>query len=94
MILITASEFRKNQKKYFQMALKEKIGVKSGNTIFEIIPSEEVYVNPSPSGDPFWDDPRQWAEVERSIVEIDADIESGKYLTYPTLDEVLKRAGV
>ncbi len=91
MVLITASEFRKNQKKYFQMALKEKIGVKSGNTIFEITPSEEVYVNPSPSGDPFWDDPRQWAEVERSIVEL----RTGKVEPIPyTAEQFKERFGL
>ena len=89
MVLITASEFRKNQKKYFQAALHEKVGVKSGGTIFEITPSKELRVNPSPSGDPFWDDPRNVEELERRI----SALRSGKSASRPWA-EVKKELGI
>ncbi|MDR0955319.1 MAG: hypothetical protein LBM20_08100 [Rikenellaceae bacterium] len=87
MILIAASEFRKNQKKYFQLALTEKIGVKSGDVVFEITPSRELFVNPSPSGDPFWDDPRNVEELNRRIDEL----KSGKSTLTPYSAEEFKR---
>ncbi|MDR0907089.1 MAG: hypothetical protein LBM63_00535 [Rikenellaceae bacterium] len=89
MMLVTASEFRKNQKKYFQLALNEKVGVKSGDTVFEIKPSKEVYVNPSPSGDPWFDDPRNMEELERGIAEVKAG-----HVTRVTLDEVKTMLGL
>jgi hypothetical protein len=88
-MLVTASEFRKNQKKYFQLALNEKVGVKSGDTVFEIKPSKEVYVNPSPSGDPWFDDPRNMEELERGIAEVKAG-----HVTRVTLDEVKTMLGL
>jgi hypothetical protein len=86
-MLVTASEFRKNQKKYFQLALNEKVGVKSGNVVFEIKPSREVYVNPSPSGDPWFDDPRNMEELSRRI----EDLRSGKSKTIPFSAEEFKQ---
>jgi hypothetical protein len=83
MLLVTASEFRKNQKKYFQLALNEKVGVKSGDTVFEITPSKEVYVNPSPSGDPWFDDPRNMEMVERGLAEVKAG-----HVTRVSLDDI------
>ena len=78
MLLIAASEFRKNQKKYFQLALTEKVGVKSGNIVFEITPSTEVFVNPSPSGDPYFDNPSNLEAIEQGI----ADIKSRSCISY------------
>ncbi|MDR0907107.1 MAG: hypothetical protein LBM63_00640 [Rikenellaceae bacterium] len=89
MMLVTASEFRKNQKKYFQLALNEKVGVKSGNVIFEIKPSPEVYINPSPSGDPWFDDPRNMEMVERGLAEVKAG-----HVTRVSLDEVKTMLGL
>ena len=89
MILVTASEFRKNQRKYFQTALQEKVGVRSNGTIFEITPSKELRVNPSPSGDPFWDDPRNVEALENRI----GDLHSGKAECRPW-EEVKRELGI
>jgi hypothetical protein len=89
MILVAASEFRRNQKKYFQLALNEKVGVKSGDTVFEIKPSSEVFVNPSPSGDPWFDDPRNMEDVERGI----ADVKAGR-VTRVSLDDIKTMLGL
>ena len=91
MVLITASEFRKNQKKYFQIALTEAVGVKSGDVIFEITPSKTVRTNPSPSGDPFWNEPRNLDALEESLTQVAADLKSGKIKEYPTWEEVKSR---
>jgi hypothetical protein len=88
-MLVTASEFRKNQKKYFQLALNEKVGVKSGNIVFEITPSKEVYVNPSPSGDPWFDDPRNMEMVEQGLAEVKAG-----HVTRVTLDDIKTMLGL
>ena len=90
-VLVTASEFRKNQKKYFQTALQEKIGVKSGDVIFEITPSKDLRVNPSPSGDPFWNDSRNLDALDVAINAVNVDVRSGKYKEYPTWEQVRKK---
>ena len=49
----------------------------------------EVSENPSPSGDPWFDDPANMAEVKRGI----AEIEAGKGKFY-TLDEIKTMLGL
>ena len=94
MLLVSASEFRKNQKKYFQAALQEKIGVKSGDMIFEITPSKDVQLNPSPSGDPFWNDARNREALDNAIERLQADHEAGRDKDYPSWEEVKKALGL
>ena len=94
MVLVTASEFRKNQKKYFQVAMHEKVGVKSGDVIFEITPSKELKVNPSPSGDPFWDDPRNLETLQAAVAQLEADKATGKDKNYPSWAEVKEKLNI
>lgn len=73
MLLLTVTEFRNDIGKYLQMAFTERIALKSKKGIIELTPSREIHTNPSPSGDPRFDDPRNMAELDSRI----ADLESG-----------------
>lgn len=73
MLLLTVTEFRNNIGKYLQMAFTERIALKSKKGIIELTPSREIHTNPSPSGDPWFDDPRNMAELDSRI----ADLENG-----------------
>ncbi|MFA6403724.1 MAG: hypothetical protein WCX31_19165 [Salinivirgaceae bacterium] len=89
MIVISATELRTNQKKYFDLAEKERVMIKRGRKIIELVVSESVSTNPSPSGDPYYDDPENIAELKRRI----EDLESGKSKIVATLnskDEIKK----
>ena len=77
MIVVTMTEFRNNLSKYVQLAFKEKVVLKSRDGIIELNPSKQIRLNPSPSNDPWFDDPRNMEELERRI----ADLKSGKTKT-------------
>ncbi len=94
MILVTVTEFRNNLSKYVELAFKEKVALKSKSGILELNPSKEIFVNPSPSGDPFWDDPRNVEELNRRLAEVDADLKSGKYKEYITWEQRKKEIGL
>lgn len=72
MLLLTVTEFRNNISKYLQMAFTEKIALKSKNGIIELTPNTDIRVNPSPSSDPYFDDPRNIEAIERGIAEVKA----------------------
>lgn len=74
MVIVTVTEFRNNLSKYIEMAFREKVALKSKSGILELNPSKEISLNPSPSGDKYFDDPRNIKELNRRI----ADVESGK----------------
>ena len=52
------------------MAFTEKIALKSKKGIIELMPSNEIRLNPSPSGDTWFDNPRNMAELNRAIEEL------------------------
>ncbi|KAA6349416.1 hypothetical protein EZS27_003129 [termite gut metagenome] len=52
MIVITLAELKTNQNKYFDLAEKEKVVVRRGGKIIELVLSDEVSTNLSPSADP------------------------------------------
>lgn len=74
MLLLTVTEFRNNISKYLQMAFTEKIALKSKGGIIELTPNKEIRTNPSPSNDPYFDDPRNLEEIDRRI----ANLRDGK----------------
>ncbi len=69
MLLLSVSEFRSNMSKYLKMANSERIAIKSPSGIFDITPSKEIRVNPSPSGDAFYDIPENVEHLDRVIKE-------------------------
>ena len=79
MILVTVTEFRNNLSKYVDLSFREKVMLKSRSGILELNPSKEIILNPSPSGDPWFNIEANAKELNRRI----ADIESGKATTIP-----------
>ena len=57
MTTVSSRVFSQNPIHYLNLARRESIAVKRGKTIFKITPEPEVE-NLSPSGDPYWADPR------------------------------------
>lgn len=83
MLLLTVTEFRSNISKYLKMASTERIALKSPSGIFEIVPSKELRINPSPSNDPYFDNASNIEAIERG----DADVKAGRIQKY-SLDEL------
>lgn len=75
MVLVNYTEFRTNLKKYLQLALTEKMILRNNGVVYEIIPSKEVRVNPSPSNDPYFDIPENIESMERGL----AQSKNGEY---------------
>lgn len=71
-ITISPTELRANQKKYFDMAENTRVFVKRGRKLIELVVSDGISMNPSPSNDPWFDDPRNIAELSRRIKEYEA----------------------
>ncbi len=67
MLLLSVSEFRSNIAKYLKMAMTERIAIKSPAGIFDITPSQDIRVNPSPSGDTWYDVPENMAHLEAAL---------------------------
>ena len=63
---VSSRVFSANPIYYLNLASKESVAVKRGKKIFRIMPELQVE-NISPSGDPFWADPRNVAELERRL---------------------------
>lgn len=89
MLLLTVTEFRNNISKYLQMAFTEKIALKSKNGIIELTPNTEIRVNPSPSNDPYFDDPRNIEAVKQGM----QDIKEGR-TTRVSLDDIKSMLGL
>ena len=64
MTTVNSRVFSANPIYYLNLASRESVSVKRGKTIFRITPEPQVE-NISPSGDPFWADQRNVAELER-----------------------------
>ena len=94
MLLLTVTEFRNNIGKYLQMALTERIALKSKGGIIELTPSTEIRtINPSPSGDTFWDNPQNLAQLNKDIEE-SKSIDITKLKSYTSIEEMKKDLGL
>lgn len=68
MIVVSSREFRDNQKKFFDLAEKERVVIKRKNQFMELVPRGEVIPESvSPSNDPYFDDPRNIEAILRGI---------------------------
>lgn len=68
MLVVSSREFRDSQKKYFDLAAKERVVIKRKNEFLELVPrGNNIPENPSPSNDPWFDDPRNIEELERRL---------------------------
>ena len=78
MLVVSSREFRDSQKKYFDLAVKERVIIKRKNEFLELVPrGNNIPENPSPSGDPWFDDPRNIEELERRLKKHESGDKSG-----------------
>jgi len=89
MLLISVSEFRNNISKYLQRAFTEHIAIKSKGGVVELTPNKKIRVNPSPSNDSYFDDPRNIEAIEQGI----ADIKAGR-VSRVSLDDIKSMLGL
>ena len=66
MTVISSRTFSESPIHYLNLAARERIAVKRGKMLFQITPQPQVE-SISPSGDPYWDDPRNVAELDRRL---------------------------
>ena len=66
MTTVSSRVFSANPTHYLNLAVRERVAVKRGKMLFRITP-EPQFENISPSGDPYWADPRNVAELDRLI---------------------------
>ncbi|MCL2028259.1 MAG: hypothetical protein FWG79_07205 [Bacteroidales bacterium] len=57
MTTVNSRVFSANPTHYLNLAIRERVAVKRGKMLFRIMP-EPQFENISPSGDPYWADPR------------------------------------
>lgn len=86
MLLLTVTEFRNNIAKYMKLAATQRIAIKSKEGVFDLVPSKEIRVNPSPSKDAFWDVPENLDRLHRDVEELKNEDIS----TFKSLDDLKK----
>lgn len=75
MVVISSRTLRENQKKYFDLATKERVIIKRKLEFLELVPrGRSIPENPSPSNDPYFDIPQNVEVLEKRI----QDINDGK----------------
>jgi len=71
MKVISSREFRDSQKKYLDLATSERIIIRRKNDFLEIVPrGNSIPENPSPSNDPYFDNPYNISQIEIAIQEV------------------------
>ncbi len=71
MLIISSRVFRDNQKKYFDLAKRERVIIKRKNEFIELVPRGNfIPDNPSPSNDPWFNDPRNIEALDHAIVQV------------------------
>ena len=65
--VISPSEFKQNQKKFFDLALSERVVIKRGKDLFELVSTPYIDESVSPSGDPLLNDPRNLQAIREAI---------------------------
>jgi len=67
MTTVSSRVFSANPMFYLNLANSESVAIKRGKMIYRIMPEPATFENISPSGDPYWADPRNVAELERRL---------------------------
>ena len=68
MLVISSRAFRDSQKKYFDLAKRERVIIKRKDEFMELVPrGNAIPDNPSPSLDPWFDNPKNLEALNRSI---------------------------
>lgn len=75
MIVVSSREFRDNQKKFFDLAEKERVVIKRKSQFMELVPrGKTIPESVSPGNDPYFDDPRN---IE-AILKASQQVKEGK----------------
>ena len=106
MTVVSSKEFVNNQRKYFKMAVNERICIKRGKSRFHLMHTidddDEDFLNKipaeyrcdpfiiSPSGDPFWADIRNVEKLNQSLESIEKNRKKGNNTICKTYEESLK----
>ena len=70
MTVVSSKVFFENPLHYLNLSRSEEVTIKRGKIKYRIIPElPEEFENPSPSGDPYWADPRNVEELRRRLKE-------------------------
>jgi hypothetical protein len=78
MQVISSRTFRESQKKYLDLALQERVIIKRKNVYLELVPrGDTIPENPSPSLDPWFDNPKNIELLNQSI----GQVEKGQTIT-------------
>ena len=87
MIVVSSRTLRENQKKYFDLATKERVIIKRKLEFLELVPrGRSIPESVSPSNDPYYDDTRNVEELERRI----KNLKEGKTKLTPFTKEMQK----
>lgn len=65
MIVISPTELRMHQKKYLDLAAIERVMVKRGKELIELVVRKNVAPNPSPGNDDYFDNQENMAELRK-----------------------------
>lgn len=72
MLVISPTQFRTSQKKYLDLAERERVIIKRGDKVIELVVSDKVNDNPSPSNDPWFENPKNIESLMMGIEEVKA----------------------
>ena len=87
MVVISSRTLRENQKKYFDLATKERVIIKRKFEFLELVPrGHSIPESVSPSNDPYYDIPQNIEILEKRI----KDIKEGKTSFIPFTKDLQK----
>jgi len=86
MIVINPTELRANQKKYFDLAERERVVIKRGSKLIELKVTSSI----SPSNDPYFDDLNNVFELKQRLKNIEEGKETFSVLTEDDQKKLLK----
>jgi antitoxin YefM len=90
MLVISSREFRDRQKKYFELAKIDRVIVKRNNEFIELVPmGNTIHENPSPSRDPYFNDPGNLVELKRRIIALEQGVANSTILSKEKQKELL-----
>lgn len=88
-ITVSSRIFAQNVAHYLNLAKKENVAIKRGKAIIRLMHESADFENPSPSGDPYWNDPRKVEELRQIIKRRDDGLETPIPLTRELRKELL-----
>jgi len=90
MTTISTKTFLEDPIHFFNLARREDLAIKRGKVVFQLTVKPE-FENPSPSGDPYWDNPKNVADYLESCKQA----REGKFVvTLQTPEEIDKYLGL